>query len=121
MYIRCSTDSQGFDYDDSGLISPEEYNRLIEDGGSEDSWGDISCVSEKDNIGIEYNFCIDNSTGENINESAFYVMYYEPETGYWDTDPSDFVHYEIDFDDPKYKEKTKEFATKLLSKIIARQ
>lgn len=122
MYIKCgSVGASGFDYDDSNLISAEEYHRIIEDGESIDEWGVISCVSEENNIGIEYNFCIDNSTDENINQSAFYVMYYDPETGYWDTDPSDFTHYEIDFDDPKYEEKTKEFATKLLSKIIAEQ
>ena len=120
MYIRCATGSQGFDYDDSMLISAEEYNRILEEGESVDDWGVIQCVSEDDGIGIEYNFCIDCSDGVADNCSAFYVMHYDSRSGYWDTDPDDFTHYEIDFNDPDYREKTKAFAIKLLSEVIAK-
>lgn len=116
MYIRFdSTGDSYIDYDDSNLISTAEYHRIIEEGESIDSWGDVVCVDDRLGIGVEYNFCIDNSTDEAINQSAFYAMNYNPETDYWETDTSDFVHYEIDFDDPDYRRKIKSFAIKLLT------
>lgn len=52
-------------------------------------------------IGVEYNFCIDNSTNEMINSSAIYKTEINE---YLTTDYDKFVHYEIDFDNENWME-----------------
>ena len=64
-----------------------------------DEWG-CACVWFGDEIGAEYNFCIDN--GENC--SAIYRMKMGESGEYAETDYSTFVHYEIDFGKENWKE-----------------
>ena len=78
---------------------------LKEDIANEDDvdiWGDIQVytLDKGKNLGIgaEYNYCIDD--GED--NSAIYMMYEDKETGDWDTDTDDYIHYEIDFTDPEW-------------------
>ena len=67
-----------------------------------DAW-DCAYVSISDEIGVEYNLCIDNTTNENINCSAIYKTNYYAEGDYIETDTSTYNHYEINFDNPKWK------------------
>lgn len=69
-----------------------------------DEWG-CAFVWLGESIGVEYNFCIDNSTNERINSSAIYKMELNTDSGYMETDSSMFVHYEIDFSDDDWNEK----------------
>lgn len=62
-----------------------------------DEWG-CAFVWLND-IGVEYNFCID--SGENC--CAIYKMEFNNKTDYMETDYDTFIHYEIDFDNPKWK------------------
>lgn len=65
-----------------------------------DEWG-CACVWFGDEIGAEYNFCIDN--GQNC--SAIYKMTINKEENkIAETDYSIFVHYEIDFGKENWKE-----------------
>jgi len=73
-----------------------ESVRAVANGEEYDSWGEVQVWNGK--IGAEYNLCFN---GENC--SAIYLMG-EDDDGYWDTDTSTFEHYEIDPDDPKWKE-----------------
>ena len=66
-----------------------------------DEWG-AAFVWLSENIGVEYNFCIDESN----NCSAIYKTEMNDE-GYMETDYSSFIHYEIDFDDTDWQEKLK--------------
>lgn len=54
--------------------------------------------------GAEYNLCLQN--GDNY--SAIYFMKYNDKTDYWDTDSNDYLHYEIDFNNPNWKLDLKE-------------
>jgi len=65
-----------------------------------DEWG-CAGIWLGEEIGAEYNFCIDNGT----NYCAIYKMQFNSETGYMETDHSTFVHYEIDFGEDNWKEK----------------
>lgn len=92
------------------------FNHIEENKGYRDSWGDIIMwfdgVDVKRNfVGVEYNFCIDGDE----NCSAFYLMFdTEPEIeneyydGYYIYTLTDYCeHYEIDFNDSDWREKTK--------------
>lgn len=83
----------------------EKFISEVKQGGV-DEWG----IVEYGNDGqcVEYNFCIDNSTGKEINESAFYPLINED--GCWHTDTSHFCHFEVDFSDSNWKEILKEGA-----------
>lgn len=118
-YIKASTDYvSGIEYEDN-LSEAYVLNRIA-DGGSIDEWGDIQAVCESAGLGVEYNICIDNTLGDTTNESAFYVMHYNSGSDYWDTDTSDFIHYEIDYSDPDWRKKIKEFAINFLTQVINR-
>ena len=64
-----------------------------------DSWGDATIWMQNGKVGAEYNFCIDET-----NCSAIYKMYQDAE-GDIRTDYSEFIHYEIDFNDPEWVNK----------------
>ena len=84
-----------------------------------DEWGLIECFGV--DTGVDYNLCIDNTTGEMINESAFYPMYRNPNSGYWEDDTSTWVHYEINFDDPNWKSDVEQFARNYLKEVMRAQ
>lgn len=64
-----------------------------------DEWG-CACVWFGDEIGAEYNFCIDN--GHNC--SAIYKMTMNKDEDIAETDYSTFVHYEVDFSKENWKD-----------------
>ena len=73
-----------------------------------DEWG--CAFAYLDNIGVEYNFCIDG--GEN--SCAIYKMKLNEETEYFETDYDTFIHYEIDFDNKYWIQELKEAMCKAL-------
>lgn len=88
-------------------MNAEEYNPLCKGYQDEydnvcDEWG--CAIMWFGNIGVEYNFCIDNSTLKNLNLSAIYKTDVDDQ-GYMRTDPDKYIHYEINFDDADWKEK----------------
>ena len=68
-----------------------------------DEWG-CAFVWLGENIGAEYNFCVDDSTDEIINCSAIYKTEINKNTDYLETDTSTFIRYEIDFDNENWLE-----------------
>ena len=64
-----------------------------------DEWG-CAFIWLMENIGAEYNFCID--CGEN--SSAIYKMEMDTKTGEMQTDYDTYVHYEVDFEKENWKE-----------------
>ena len=83
-------------------ISKPEVLKEITDTDYFDEWG-CAFISVGENVGVEYNLCIDNTTNENINCSAIYAVNYDEESDECETDTSTFIHYEIDFDNQKWK------------------
>lgn len=74
-----------------------DMTKEYKDENNCDEWG---CASVwVDDIGVEYNFCIDD--GENC--CAIYKTEIG-DNGYMETDCSTFTHYEIDFDNENWKE-----------------
>lgn len=63
-----------------------------------DEWG-CAYVWDK-NIGAEYNYCVEG----NENMCAIYFMSEDTKEN-WQTDSNRFVHYEIDWCDPNWKQK----------------
>ena len=84
---------QKSDYEFEYNIS-EEYknNDYIDEWASAFVW--------LENIGVEYNLCIDNTSEEICNSSAIYKTASE---GYLSTNYDEYVHYEINFNNPNWK------------------
>lgn len=83
-------------------ITKERILKEIADTDYFDEWG-CAFVSVGEELGVEYNLCIDNTTDECENCSAIYKVDYNEKTKYIETDYSTFIHYEIDFDNPEWK------------------
>lgn len=67
-----------------------------------DEWG-VATVTINEEYGAEYNICIEDGN----NESAIYFQELD-ENGFWQTDFSNYKHYEIDFNNPNWKLDLKE-------------
>ena len=78
-----------------------------------DEWG-CAYVSLGEEAGVEYNLCVDN--GENC--SAIYRVDHNEKNDCIETDYSKFVHYEIDFNNPKWKKKLENAMCKALIKFF---
>lgn len=88
------------DYSFECYMTKEEYNDVWE-GECWDEWG---CAGAwLGDIGVEYNFCIDDTTHEAINECAIYLTKINEED-YVETDYGMFIHYEINFNNENWKE-----------------
>lgn len=87
----------------------EEYKDMITD-----EWG-CSFVWLGEKIGVEYNFCIQD---DGTNASAIYKMEYNEEVDYMETDYSEFVPYEIDFDNVNWMEDLENAMCKALIKFL---
>ena len=70
--------------------------------GNHEEWG--MAYMWLDNIGVEYNFSVDSGG----NYSAIYKMVFNEESDYMETDYDTFIHYEIDFSNPDWKEHLKD-------------
>ena len=88
---------------------------LKKNDGNCDIWGFAELVVR--NKGVEYNFCIDNSTNEQIDNSAIYRMHYNEEGDYWDTDYDNFVSYKIDFNNKNWKKQLEDAMCKALIEL----
>ena len=85
-------------------IEKDRTLKEIADTDFYDEWGG-AYISVGNYVGVEYNLCIDNTTNENINSSAIYKTDYNEREDCIETDGTTFIHYEIDFDNPEWKEK----------------
>lgn len=94
-------------------MSKREILKGIADTDCYDEWG-CAYISLGDEMGVEYNLCIDNTTNENINNSAIYKTDYDAEGNCIETDYTTFIPYEIDFDNPKWKRKLEDAMCKAL-------
>lgn len=82
-------------------VNMDESYAAIEDC---DEWG-CAFVWIDGNKGVEYNYCVETFDGKQNRPCAFYKMELNKETGYMETDHSTYYHYEIDFSNPRWKEK----------------
>lgn len=79
-------------------INKRSVLKEIADTNCFDEWG-CAFISVGDEIGVEYNLCIDD--GENC--SAIYKVDYDEKNNCIETDYNTFIHYEIDFNNGKWK------------------
>ena len=94
-------------------ISKRKVLKEIADTECFDEWG-CAYISVGDEFGAEYNLCVDD--GENC--SAIYKTDYDEENDYIETDTSTFVHYEIDFNNPKWKKELEKAMCEALIKFF---
>lgn len=73
-----------------------------------DSWG-LAEYGNND-VAVDYNLCIDNSTEETENCSAFYKIVNEGNGVWYHDNCSKWYHYEIDFNDEYWEQKLEEAA-----------
>lgn len=111
MTIKELKDKEGYYFQCD--IDKEDTLKEIADTDYFDEWGN-AYVSLGEEMGVEYNLCVDNTTNENINCSAIYKVDYDEESGYIETDCSTFIHYEIDFDNPNWKDELENAMCKAL-------
>ena len=105
------------DYSFECYIKKESILKEIADTDCFDEWG-CAYISFGETMGVEYNLCIDNTTNENINESAIYKVDYDEEYDEYETDYTTFIHYEIDFDNPKWKKELEDAMCEALIKFF---
>lgn len=94
-------------------ITKKRVLKEIADTDCFDEWG-CAFISVGDELGVEYNLCVDD--GENC--SAIYKLNYDEESGYIETDASTFIHYEIDFNNPKWKKELEDAMCEALIKFF---
>lgn len=94
-------------------ITKRRVLKEIADTNCFDEWG-CAFVSVGDKLGVEYNLCVDD--GENC--SAIYKIDYDEESGYIETDASTFTHYEIDFNNSKWKKELENAMCEALIKFF---
>lgn len=94
-------------------ISRRRILEEIADTNYFDEWG-CAFVSLGEEIGVEYNLCVDN--GKNC--SAIYKVSYNEKDDYIETDYNKFIHYKIDFDNPKWRKELKNAMCEALIKFF---
>lgn len=94
-------------------IKKRKVLKEIADTDCFDEWG-CAFISVGDELGVEYNLCVDD--GENC--SAIYKTDYDEESGYIETDASTFIHYEIDFNNCKWKKELEDAMCEALIKFF---
>lgn len=98
-------------------IKKRKVLKDIADTNCYDEWG-CAFISVGENVGVEYNLCVDYTTNEHINSSAIYKLDYDEENDYIETDVSTFAHYEINFDNPKWKKELENAMCEALIKFF---
>ena len=97
-------------------INKEEILDAINRHECYDSWGEVQYGNDK--TAVEYNVCIDNTTEEMENCSAFYRIYADEE-GYWENDDCNtWSRYHIDFTDKDWELKLEEAAKKAYKELF---
>ena len=88
-------------------ITKRRVLKEIADTDCFDEWGCafVSLGKSGEEIGVEYNLCIDNTTNESIDCSAIYKVDYNENDDCIETDTSTYIPYRIDFNNPKWKNK----------------
>ena len=71
-------------------ITKRRILKEIADTDCFDEWG-CAFISIGNDIGVEYNLYVDNTTNENINSSAIYKVDYNKEDDVIETDYSTFI------------------------------
>ena len=94
-------------------IKKRKVLKEIADTDCFDEWG-CAFISVGDKLGVEYNLCVD--SGENC--SAIYKVDYNENDDCIETDYSAFIHYEIDFDNPKWKKELENAMCEALIKFF---
>ena len=107
MTIQELKNRDGYDFECT--LSKREALKGIKKFVTFDEWG-VACVWLGEDIGVEYNFCID----DDVNSSAIYKMEFDYESGYMKTDYDTFIHYEIDYNDRKWKKNLEDAMCKAL-------
>ena len=110
MKVKELKNKSGYEFECN--MSKEEFTNLDNDVDMYDEWG-CAFAWLGDN-GVEYNFCIDNSTNESVNCCAIYKTVVDTDSGYFHTDSSTFVHYEIDFNNEHWEEELENAMCKAL-------
>lgn len=87
----------------------EEYK----DYENHDEWG-CAFVWLNNDIGTEYNFAIETYNDEVFTACAIYKTEINENSGYMETDYDKYVHYEIDFGNPNWKEELENAMCKAL-------
>lgn len=77
-----------------------------------DEWG-VATITIDGLYGAEYNICIEDGN----NESAIYFQELD-ENNFWQTDFSNYKHYEIDFNNPNWNEDLKKEMKEYLLKEL---
>ncbi len=97
-------------------ITKESTLKEIADTDCFDEWGCayLSIGNEADEIGVEYNLCVDG----NENCSAIYKVYYNEKTDCLETDYDEFIHYEIDFNNCEWGKELENAMCKALIEIF---
>ena len=106
-----------FPYDFYCNINKRKALKEIADTDCFDEWG-CAYVSFGETMSVEYNLCIDNTTNENINSSAIYRVDYDKENDEYQTDCDTFIHYEIDFNNPKWEKELEDAMCEALIKFF---
>ena len=83
-------------------IKRNKVLKEIDDMDCFDEWG-CAFASIGDEVSVEYNLCIDNTTDESIDESAIYKVDYDADSDTIETDYDKYIHYEIDFNNRNWK------------------
>lgn len=91
-----------FDYEFECNMNEEYKDIQIDEWGCAFVW--------LDDIGVEYNFCIDGDT----NSCAIYKTEINADTTYMETDYDKYIHYEIDFDNENWKQELENAMCKAL-------
>lgn len=94
-------------------MTKKKILKEIADTNCFDEWG-CAYISVGDEIGVEYNLSID--SGKNY--SAIYKTDYDKENDYIETDTSTFIHYEVDFDNSKWKQELENAMCEALIKFF---
>lgn len=100
-------------------ITKRRVLKEIVDADFFDEWG-CAIISFGNRVIVEYNFCVDNTADESINSSAIYKVCYYEEQGKWfsEIDTSNYIHYEIDFSNCKWKKELERAMCEALIKLF---
>lgn len=109
-YLEDQHFSYECDVDKNGILD------AINNHNCYDTWGEV--VYGNGRQAVDYNICIDNTTDETENLSAFYKLF-KNDKGYWQHDEcTQWYSYKIDFSDKDWKNKLKEAAKRAYKELF---
>lgn len=99
-------------YIDDKII--KEFNEQLKDNGEYDKW-EVADYGN-DELAVDYNMCI-----YGYQDSAFYILVKNKDTGFWEHDCNNFYRYNIDFNNPNWKIKLKKAAIKAYEHLFNKE